>query len=69
MWFFYVATRQAKTTTLCKFWFEEDFLCFGYKVELNTATQKNEQQISVNEEIGAELYGLFAIEYFNALTK
>ena len=61
----YVANRQTKTTTLCKFSCEEAFnlLFFVYriKIDLNTARQEDDLHDSVDEEIEAELKVLFAI--------
>ena len=41
----------------------------GFKIELNTATQEDEQQDSIDEEIEAEVMGFFAIESLNAETE
>jgi len=49
--------------------FKFTILCFGFKVELNTATQEDEQQDSIDEKIKAVIKGFFAIEIFNAETE
>ena len=35
------------------------YLCFEFKIELNTATQEDKQQDSIDEEIKAEIKGFF----------
>ena len=40
-----------------------------FKIESNTATQEDEQQDSIDEEIEAEIKGFFAIENLNAENK
>ena len=49
--------------------FKFTILCFGFKVELNTATQEDEQQDSIDEKIKAVIKGFFAIEILNAETE
>ena len=62
MWFSYVATKQKKsdnTVNLDPKKFFIYYLCFGFKIELNTATQEDKQQDSIDEEIKAEIKGFF----------
>ena len=42
------------------------FFCFWFKIELNTATQEDEQHDSINEQIEAEIKGFFALKNLNA---
>ena len=44
-------------------------LCFGFKIELNTNTQEDEQHDSIYEDTEAEIKGFFALENLNAKTE
>ena len=49
--------------------FSIPILCFGFKIELNTNTQEDEQPDFIDKEIEAEIKGFFALENLDAKTE
>ena len=69
-WFSCIASRETKPQSSINFDHKKFSTCYYlFKIESKTATQEDEQQDSIYEEIEAEIKGFFATENLSAETE